>query len=263
MESQPTKRRFNLPIIYLVVIIISGLLIPRLINGFGTPPKEIPYSEFKTALYAGKVSSVSVGDIHINGKMADGTTFTTLRVNDPDLIKALEAQKVEASGLVESSGGGILGTLATWILPLVLMVGVWYFLIGRNMKGGAGSAGGIFSFGKSKARVIQGEQTGVTFKDVGGAGEAITDLKEVTEFLKNPVHLPAPGRQNAQRRPAGWPTWHRKDAACQGYRRRGRRAVLQPERGRVCGDVCRRRRIAGARSLRSGQEKRPIDHLYR
>ena len=49
--------------------------------------------------------------------------------------------------------------------------------------------GNMFSFGKSKARVIMGEQTGVTFEDVGGAGEAITDLKEVTEFLKNPVHF--------------------------------------------------------------------------
>ena len=49
--------------------------------------------------------------------------------------------------------------------------------------------GNIFSFGKSKARVIMGEQTGVTFEDVGGAGEAITELKEVTEFLKNPVHF--------------------------------------------------------------------------
>ena len=49
--------------------------------------------------------------------------------------------------------------------------------------------GSIFSFGKSKARVIMGEQTGVTFEDVGGAGEAITDLKEVTEFLKNPIHF--------------------------------------------------------------------------
>jgi cell division protease FtsH len=47
----------------------------------------------------------------------------------------------------------------------------------------------MFSFGKSKARVITGEQTGVTFSDVGGAGEAITDLKEVTEFLKNPEHF--------------------------------------------------------------------------
>jgi len=187
MEKQPTKRRFNWPIVYLAVILISSLLIPRLINGFGTPPKEIPYSDFKIALYAGKVSSVTVGDIHINGAMTDGTSFTTLRVNDPDLIKALEAQKVVATGLVESTSGGILGIIVSWIIPLVLMVGVWYFLIGRNMKGGVGSAGGIFSFGKSKARVIQGEQTKVTFEDVGGAGEAVTDLKEVTEFLKNPV----------------------------------------------------------------------------
>jgi cell division protease FtsH len=187
MQSQPTKRRFNIQIIYLVMMVIFFLVVPRLINGFGTPPKEIPYSEFKTALYAGKVRSVSISDIHVNGKMADGTSFTSLRVNDPDLINALEAQNVETSGLVESSGGGILGTLAIWIFPLIMIAGIGYFFIARSMKGGAGSAGGIFSFGKSKARVIQGEQTGVTFKDVGGAGEAVTDLKEVTEFLKNPV----------------------------------------------------------------------------
>ena len=189
MESKSPKIRLNNPILYIGSLLMLALLIPRLIDGFGTPVKEIPYSEFKTALYAGKIRSVSVGDIHINGKMVDETLFTTLRVNDPDLIKALEAQKVEASGLVESANGGLLGVLAAWILPLILMVALWYFLIGRSMKGGAGSAGGIFSFGKSKARMIQGEQTGVTFKDVGGAGEAVTDLKEVTEFLKNPAHF--------------------------------------------------------------------------
>ena len=111
-----------------------------------------------------------------------------MRVEDPELTQTLEAQKVEIRGQVESSGGGILGFLLTWIFPLVLMAGLWFWLMGRN-KGGAGSMGNIFSFGKSKARVIQGEQTGVTFNDVGGAGEAVTDLKEVTEFLKNPDHF--------------------------------------------------------------------------
>ncbi len=77
-----------------------------------------------------------------------------------------------------------------WVLPLALMAGVWFWLMRRGSGGGAaGGINSIFSFGKSKARVITGEQTGVTFKDVGGAGEAITDLKEVTEFLKNPVHF--------------------------------------------------------------------------
>jgi cell division protease FtsH len=70
------------------------------------------------------------------------------------------------------------------------MAGVWFFIMRRSSGGGgAGGINNIFSFGKSKARVITGEQTGVTFQDVGGAGEAITDLKEVTEFLKNPEHF--------------------------------------------------------------------------
>ena len=160
------------------------------IAGRTPAPKEIPYSEFKTSLTGGKVSSVLVSATQIDGKLRDGTAFTTVRVEDPDLTKTLETQKVEIRGEVESSGGGILGFLLTWILPMVLMVGLWYWLMGRN-KGGAGGGpmGNIFSFGKSKARVIKGEQTGVTFKDVGGAGEAVTDLKEVTEFLKNPDHF--------------------------------------------------------------------------
>jgi len=49
-----------------------------------------------------------------------------------------------------------------------------------------GGSGGIFSMGKSKARVTEGEQAGVTFEDVGGLGEAMTDLREITEFLENP-----------------------------------------------------------------------------
>ncbi len=188
MEGQPVKRRFNFSITLLLGILLLSLLIPRLINGMTPAPKVIPYSEFKTALAGGQVLSVTVSATSIIGTMRDGTSFTTVRVDDTDLTQALEAQKVEIIGQVDNSNGGILAFLASFILPLLLMVALWYFLIGRN-RGGAGGMNNIFSFGKSKARVIQGEQTGVTFKDVGGAGEAITDLKEVTEFLKNPAHF--------------------------------------------------------------------------
>jgi cell division protease FtsH len=187
MENKPPKPQFNILIIYLGVFLALSLLIPRLIDGFNPQVAEVPYSAFKTALYAGKVSSVSVGDTHLTGKMADGTLFTSLRVTDPELIKTLEAQKVETTGLVESSGSGILGILLNFLFPLVMVIGLWFFLFRRNK--GAGSMGNIFSFGKSKARMIQGEQTGVSFKDVGGAGEAVIELKEVTEFLKNPEHF--------------------------------------------------------------------------
>ena len=182
------KRPFQLSINFLFTLVVLSLLVFRLVSGMLPAPQELSYSEFKNDLMGGKITSVLVGATTISGKLSDGTAFTTVRVEDPELTKSLEAQKVEITGLVESTNGGILGFILTWIFPLLLMVGLWYWLMGRN-KGGAGSLGSVFSFGKSKARVIQGEQTGVTFEDVGGAGEAVIDLKEVTEFLRNPIHF--------------------------------------------------------------------------
>lgn len=185
MESKPEGRKFRFPFSALLWLVVFGIIGYRLLMGTGTTVKVLPYSAFKTALTSGQVSSVTVSDTSVNGKLKDGTEFSAIRVDDPDLTKALESQKVEITGQV--SGGGILGFVITWILPLVLLAVFWYILFGRNR--GGGSMGNIFSFGKSKARVITGEQTGVTFKNVGGAGEAITELREVTEFLKNPVHF--------------------------------------------------------------------------
>src|SRR5512146_882455 len=188
MQDQPIKRRFVISPLSLIAVALVGFLIYRVLAGSTPAVQVIPYSEFKTDLNGGQVSSVVVGLTDINGKLRDGTTFTTVRVDDPDLTQLLEAQKVEIVGQVDTSNGGILGFLLTWILPIVMLGVFWYLLFGRS-RGGASGASNIFSFGKSKARVITGEQTGVTFTDVGGAGEAVTDLKEVTEFLKNPVHF--------------------------------------------------------------------------
>jgi len=77
------------------------------------------------------------------------------------------------------------------VLPLILL-GVFGYFVFKSMRdaaGGAGGPGGVFSFGKSKARVIQGEQTGVTFGNVGGAGEAVGELREITEYLKDPARF--------------------------------------------------------------------------
>ncbi len=183
-RTQPLKFSFS----YLFMIIMLALLGYQWVARQNPAPKEIPYSEFKIALTGGQVSSVLISATNINGALRDGTAFTTVRVEDPDLTQTLETNKVEIRGQVESSGGGILGIFLSWILPMALMVGLWYWFMARN-KGGASSVGSIFSFGKSRARVIQSEHPGVTFKDVGGAGEAVTDLKEVTEFLKNPDHF--------------------------------------------------------------------------
>jgi cell division protease FtsH len=189
-EKEPIpsrKRQFRTPIGVLWPLIIVAFLIYRMVSGMGATTQEFPYSEFKKVLSEGRIASVLISTTSISGKLHDGTDFITVRVEDPGLTQSLEAQDVEIRGQL-ASNGGIVGFLLTWVFPIVLMVGLWYWLIGRN-KGGVGPMGNVFSFGKSKARVIQGEQTGVTFEDVGGAGEAVTDLKEVTEFLKNPDHF--------------------------------------------------------------------------
>jgi cell division protease FtsH len=190
MEDQPIKRRSIPPFTFWVGIFLLALLIPRLIAAFSPTADEIAYSAFKLALSNREISSLLVGDTIITGKMVDGTEFSTVRVHDPELTQLLEDQKIEFSGQVDGGTSGMVGLLLVWGIPLALMIGVWFFLMRkRSGGGGLGGINNMFSFGKSKARVIAGEQTGVTFKDVGGAGEAITDLKEVTEFLKNPLHF--------------------------------------------------------------------------
>ena len=185
--QQPAPRKFKLSFTTLIWIALIGFIGYRLIAGSAPAVTVLPYSAFQTDVTAGKVTSVTISDTDITGKLTDGSSFTTVRVADLDLMNTLEANKVEITGLAPNNGG-ILGFLLTWILPLALMAALWYWFFGRN-KGGAGAMGSAFSFGKTKARVKMGEQTGVTFKDVGGAGEAIVDLKEVTEFLKNPIHF--------------------------------------------------------------------------
>ncbi|HEX6305261.1 MAG TPA: ATP-dependent zinc metalloprotease FtsH [Anaerolineales bacterium] len=166
---------------------IAAILILTLIRSLFIGPwlggqSEIPYSQFKSALKDDQVASVTVSEAQITGQMVDETAFYTVRVEDPGLLEELEAQEVEVTGEVTSDSG--IGALLGWILPLVLMGAFWYFML-KRMKGGSLGGGGLFDFGKSKARMIEGEQTGVTFKDVGGAGEAVVELREITEFLKN------------------------------------------------------------------------------
>ena len=71
------------------------------------------------------------------------------------------------------------------MLPWILLIGFWFFMI-RRMQGGSSGVGGIFKFGKSKASLWTSDQPRVTFKDVAGCEEAKEELKEVIDFLKNP-----------------------------------------------------------------------------
>ena len=157
---------------------------------------EIPYSEFRAKLAEGQIVDVTLGT-PIEGEMKNPagqkpeqatTLFTTLPPpdGDPDLIKELGAAHVTYRAKTPPSP--VTGFILSWVLPLVVMMGFWS-IAGRSLAaraGGGMSGGGIFGVGKSKATEVRPEQVGVTFKDVGGADEAIAELREIIEFLKAP-----------------------------------------------------------------------------
>ena len=164
----------------LLVFLLLTAVRPLLGSLFGGGPIDYSYSEFTSAVVADAVESVTIGAELIDGVLADGGSFRTVRVEDPSLLPILQEHGVAVRGRTSNN-------LLGWLFPLALMFGVTFWMMRRMTGGGKGSIGsGIFSFGKSKARLTEGEQSGVTFGDIGGAGEAVTDLREITEFLKSP-----------------------------------------------------------------------------
>src|SRR4029450_1305134 len=106
--------------------------------------------------------------------------FVTVQLGDPTLIPELETAGVQFQGRIESRW---LGTLLSWIVPALVFVAIWGFLMRRT-----GTASGLMSIGKSKAKVYVEQATGVTFDDVAGMDEARAELMEIVDFLKRPAH---------------------------------------------------------------------------
>jgi len=149
------------------------------------PAEEIKYSRFKTLLAEKQVKDVVITGENIRGMLKEGDKekpFVAVRIEDPDLIKSLEAAGVSYEGRVTDTW--LKDLLLTWILPLVLLVVIWSFLFRRMGAGGPGET--FMSFGKSKAKIYGESDVKVTFNDVAGVEEAKEELIEVVEFLRIP-----------------------------------------------------------------------------
>jgi len=146
--------------------------------------EPVSYSEFEQALADKRIQDVVIADQIITGKLksADGnkTTLVATRV-EPALAERLDKYQVPYSRVIEST---LLRDIMSWIIPALIFFGIWYFLI-RKM-GGEQGMGGLFSIGKSRAKVYVVQDTGVTFADVAGVDEAKAELVEVVDFLKHP-----------------------------------------------------------------------------
>ncbi|WAJ27066.1 ATP-dependent zinc metalloprotease FtsH [Antarcticirhabdus aurantiaca] len=146
--------------------------------------REIPYSQFLADVDSGRVRSVTIQGPRVSGSYTDQSSpFQTYAPEDPNLVSRLEARNIEIKAAAPSDNSNPIWSMLLSFGPILLILGVWIFLM-RQMQGGAG--GKAMGFGKSKAKLLTEAHGRVTFADVAGVDEAKADLEEIVEFLREP-----------------------------------------------------------------------------
>ena len=203
-DKKIKKPRFNLNWLYIAVI--AGLAFMMFQNngeGGGSYNKEVSYTTFKNYVAKGYTKDITVNKTdgiarmviepqYIRDVFKAGTdrtgkapTVSTLYPSTDKVEDFLTSQEYTGSVRYEKTNNLWLNIL-TSILPILLLVGLWVFFM-RRMSGGSNGGGGIFSVGKSKARLFEkGAGLHITFKDVAGQEGAKQEVQEIVEFLKNP-----------------------------------------------------------------------------
>ncbi len=177
------KKHYKFSIWYFIIGIWIVLIVQNYLAG-SFAVKTLPYSEFLQYLEQGKVAEVAITANEIQGRLKAESEngkeqyFKTVKV-DPEISELLSAHHVKYSGTIEST---FLRDIISWLLPVFIFLGVWFFLMKKMMP----QQPGFMSLGKSKAKIYKQEATGITFDDVAGVDEAKVELEEIIEFLKNP-----------------------------------------------------------------------------
>jgi cell division protease FtsH len=178
-NSLPPKARFSI-----WYFLVAFLLFSYLQQSFFSAKVEtIPYSQFKQYVAEGSAGDLTIGPENITGTLKFGERepdqrFTTIRVNDPDLVKELDERRINYTGHYESK---FLRSLLSWVIPIGIFFLIWRYAIKKM-----GPGMGVMSFAKSKAKIFAESETKVTFADVAGIDEAKEELEEVVGFLSNP-----------------------------------------------------------------------------
>jgi cell division protease FtsH len=189
MENE--NKKFTFSFYHMFLLLMTFLIVRSCIEGASV--NRMNYSELKKYLERGEVKSIvlrgetATGEFKrpINGR----TNFQTTIVK-PEIAKELDKYKVEYSS---EGSNSLLGNFVIFFLPTLLFIGFWYYILRRGLKNMGGSSGSFMSVGKNKAKIYVETDTKTTFKDVAGADEALEELKEVIDFLKNSSKIKALG----------------------------------------------------------------------
>jgi cell division protease FtsH len=166
------------------VWLIVGLVLFTVFKQFDKPKDQtqVTYSQFMDDAKAGKVKRVDVQGRTLQVTPADGNKYSIISPGDIWMVGDLMKYGVQVTGKADDEPNMLVSALY-YLGPTLLIIGFWFFMM-RQMQGGG--KGGAFSFGKSKARLIDENSNTVTFADVAGCDEAKEEVYELVDFLKDP-----------------------------------------------------------------------------
>ena len=175
----------------ILVWVVGGAMLLAAFNALSDKQEDkqqIEYSQFIQQVNSGEVSNVNiegsvVSGYLIKGERTDKTAFYTNAPLDDNLVKTLLDNKVRVKVTPEEKPS-MLASLFYSLLPVLLLIGAWFYFM--RMQSGGGSKGGAFSFGKSRARLLDKDSNKVTFADVAGCDEAKEEVQEIVDYLKSP-----------------------------------------------------------------------------
>jgi cell division protease FtsH len=168
-----------------VIWLVIGLVLMTVFNQFNTrqtTQSPMEYSQFIDEVKGGHIAKATIEGRVIKAVTSEGKRYTVYSPGDIWLVSDLLKYGVKIEAKPEEEPSLLMNIFVSWF-PMLLLIGVWIFFM-RQMQGGG--RGGAFSFGKSRARMLDESNNNVTFADVAGCDEAKEEVAELVDFLKDP-----------------------------------------------------------------------------
>ncbi len=171
----------------IAIWLVVALVLMTVFNHFNgrqqtAPQSQLDYSQFLEEVKQGHISKVTIEGRTLKATTADGNRITSYAPSDLWMVSDLLKNGVKIEAKPEEEPSFLMNIFVSWF-PMILLIGVWIFFM-RQMQGGG--KGGAFSFGKSRARMLDENKERFTFADVAGCDEAKEEVSELVDFLRDP-----------------------------------------------------------------------------